>query len=196
MEYSQRMKLPTFKIHKHKVCIDCGANVGNITDQMASCGAIVYAFEPNPYAFKFLQKRFEGKQNVHLFNNGVWDKKTKMRLYLHENSDQDEVMWSTGSSILDYKGNILKNKFVDIEVIDLVEFIKSLNKKIYILKIDIEGAECELLEKIIKTRIYKKIKKIFVETHDHKIPELKDRTDAIRDLIKKLKIKNINLDWI
>ncbi len=71
-----------------------------------------------------------------------------------------------------------------------------MNKEISILKIDIEGAECELLEKIINTKLYKKIKHIYVETHDHKIPELKSKTDTIRKLIKQNGIKNINLDWI
>ena len=183
-------------LNSASICIDCGANVGDITKQMSAKGGIVYAFEPNPFAFDVLKKKFQGHENIYLFNQGVWDKNTTMKLYLHEHSNEDEVYWSTGSSILEYKGNVLKDKFVEIEIIDLVDFIKNLAKKIDILKIDIEGAECELLEKIISTKIYKNIKHIFVETHDHKIPELKEKTDAIRKLIKYKKIKNINLNWI
>ena len=178
------------------ICIDCGANVGTITSQMAAKGAIVYAFEPNPHAFKVLKENFGGNKNIHLYNKGVWDRNTKTKLYLHENSDNDEVYWSTGSSILDFKGNVLKNKFVEIEVIDLIEFIQDINKEISILKIDIEGAECEVIEKLIKTGTYKKIGKIFVETHDKKIHKLRKKTNYIKRLIKTKNIKNINLDWI
>ncbi|MFH0976549.1 MAG: FkbM family methyltransferase [Spirochaetota bacterium] len=184
------------KLSKYDICIDCGANVGHVTEQMAQNGATIYSFEPNPFAFEELKKKFNGIQNIHIFNKGVWDRNTKMKLYMHENSDEDEVKWSVGSSILEYKGNVLKNKYVEVEIIDLVDFINKLDKKVAILKIDIEGAECELLGKLINSRTYKKIKYIFVETHDHKIPELKERTDNIRNIIKQRKINNIDLNWI
>jgi len=137
------------------ICIDCGANVGTITELMLKNGAIVHSFEPNPHAFNVLKEKFKDNKNIFLYNKGVWDRNTKTKLYFHEHSDDDEVMWSTGSSILEYKGNVLKQKYVEIEIIDLVEFIIKMNKEISILKIDIEGAECELLEKIINTKLYK-----------------------------------------
>jgi len=179
-----------------ETCIDCGANVGVVTTQMAQYAKKVYAFEPNPYAFKELQKKFEDNKKVVIYNQGVWDKNTTTKLFFHENSDQNEVMWSTGSSIIAEKSNVLKSKYQEIEIIDLVEFIKKIKEEITVIKIDIEGAECELLEKIIASGIYKQVKMIFVETHDHKIPSLKDKTNAIRKTIKKNHIKNISLDWI
>jgi FkbM family methyltransferase len=178
------------------VCIDCGANVGNVTLQMSNKGAEVYAFEPNPHAFKILSERFNNNKKVHCINKGVWDRNGKMKLFFHENSSEDEIKWSTGSSILEFKKNISTEKFIEIEVIDLIQFIRKLDKKISILKIDVEGAECEILERIIEERVYENIEKIFVETHDHKIPELKIRTDIIRKKIKEEKIENISLDWI
>lgn len=179
-----------------EICIDCGANVGNVTEQMANTGAEVYSFEPNPFAFKILSERFTNNKKVHCINKGVWDRNGKMKLFFHENSSEDEIKWSTGSSILEFKKNVITEKFIEIEVIDLIEFIRKLDKKISILKIDVEGAECEILERIIEERIYEDIEKIFVETHDHKIPELKIKTDIIRKKIKERKIENISLDWI
>ena len=35
--------------------IDCGANVGDVTNFFLSCGATVIAFEPNSHAFGVLQ---------------------------------------------------------------------------------------------------------------------------------------------
>ena len=48
---------------------------------------------------------------------------------------------------------------------------------------------------MINTGVIDKIDHTFVETHDHKVPELRAETDAIRDLIEEKGIDNINLDW-
>jgi FkbM family methyltransferase len=195
-EEKARKQFFSIKLKKADIAIDCGANVGTITQHLCKSGATVYCFEPNPYAFTVLQDRFSNIQNVHCIPKGVNDKDMLMKLYLHENSDTDEVYWSTGSSLLDFKGNVLSDKYVEVEIIDLCEFIKSLNHRVRILKMDVEGVECAILRKMIKSGIIDKIDYVFVETHDHKIPELKAETNAIRQLIKHKKIKNINLNWI
>lgn len=190
-----RKQFLSIKLTKDDIAIDCGANVGNITKQLCESGATVYSFEPNPYAFEVLKNRFVSAQNVHCIQKGVGDNRGEMKLYLHENSDDDEILWSTGSSLLDFKGNVLREKYVEVEIIDLCEFIESLNRRIRILKMDIEGIECRVLEKMIGTGVIEKIDYAFVETHDHKIPELKAETNSIRELIKTRGIRNINLDW-
>ena len=194
-EEKARKKFFSIKLKKADIAIDCGANVGIITQHFCKSGATVYCFEPNPYAFTVLQDRFSNIQNVHCIPKGVNDKDMLMKLYLHENSDTDEVYWSTGSSLLDFKGNVLSDKYVEVEIIDLCEFIKSLNHRVRILKMDVEGVECAILRKMISSGIIDNIDYVFVETHDHKIPELKAETNAIRQLIKHKKIKNINLNW-
>jgi len=185
----------SIKLKKGDIAIDCGANVGNITKHLCKAGATVYSFEPNPNAYKVLQDRFSNVENVHCIRKGVSNREGKMKLYLHQNSEIDEVYWSSGSSLLAYKGNVLSDKYVLVEIIDLCDFIESLNHQVSILKMDIEGEECRVLKKMIDTGVHNKIDYIFAETHDHKIPELKDKTDAIRELIKKRRIKNINLHW-
>jgi len=194
-EQKARKQLFSIKLGKTDIAIDCGANVGNITQHLCKSGATVYCFEPNPYAFKVLEDRFSNMQNVHCIQKGVSDKESMMKLYLHENSDKDEVHWSTGSSLLSCKGNVLNDKYVEVEIIDLTEFVDSLNHRVRILKMDVEGVECAILNKFISSGVIDKIDYAFVETHDHKIPELKEETDAIRELIKQKRIKNINLDW-
>ena len=54
-----------------------------------------------------------------------------------------------------------------VEVIDLIEFVQALDRRVKILKIDIEGAEFEIIEKLLDTGIYRKIDYIFCETHPH-----------------------------
>jgi len=174
------------------IAIECGANVGDVTEHLAESGATVYCFEPNPYAFEVLQKRFSNKENVHCIQKGVGDTASTMKLYLHENSGDDEVYWSTGSSLLNFKSNVLDDKYVDVEIVDLCEFIDGLNHRVKILRMDVERVECAILKKIINSDVLSKIDFSFVETHDHKIPEIKDETNEVRDLIEKNNIKNIN----
>jgi FkbM family methyltransferase len=183
-------------LQKGDIAIDCGANVGKVTSKMAECGAKVFAFEPNPFAFKVLKKKFRYNFKVKCFNKGVLDKNTKLKLYFHKNSDADEVKWSTGSSFLSEKSNVNNTKYKEVDVIDLCEFIEKLNKPIALLKLDVEGVEIEILNKLIDTGTIHKIKQVLVETHDDKIEALKDKTNALRERIKVEKIDNINLDWI
>lgn len=178
------------------IAIDCGANVGNITEKMAMRGAIVYAFEPNPHAYNILTKRFSNMPNVHCINKAVWDKTGTFKLYLHKNSESNPIRWSAGSSLAKDKGNISINDYVDVEVINLAEFISTLIKPITLLKIDIEGAECEVLHQLIEKRIAETITSILVETHEAKIPSLRKSMNDIRKKIKDNHLTNINLNWI
>jgi len=188
--------LSDIALKKGDVAIDCGANVGNVTARMASKGATVYAFEPNPYAYNVLSQRFSNATNVHCINKGMLDRDGGVRLYLHENAEEDQVMWSTGSSILAYKGNINKERSVEIEIIDIADFISELGVPVKVLKIDVEGVECALINRLIDTGIIKNIQHALVETHDHKIPELREETDRLRKVIAEKGLTNINLDWV
>jgi FkbM family methyltransferase len=176
--------------------IDCGANVGDISLKLAGTGARVYAFEPNPFAFKVLTERLEAYSNVTCIQKGVWDRNTVTRLYFHNQSAGDEVFWSYGSSIAGNKKNVDRTRYVEVEIIDLTEFIETMGTGIDLLKIDIEGAECELLEKFIRKELCKNVGITLVETHDRKISGQKEKTDRIRRLIREKRIRNIKLWWL
>lgn len=176
--------------------IDCGANVGNVTEELLDSSDEVHAFEPNPYAFEKLKNRFLFNPKVICHQNAVLDVKKTVKLFLHENSDKNEVHWSTGSSLLDFKGNVLRDKFVEVEAIDLSSFISNLEGEINILKIDVEGVEYEILNKLIDLKLVDRINSIKVEIHAKKIPQLKEKEELLKKRIKDLNINNINLDWI
>ncbi len=178
------------------IAIDCGANVGLMTEIMARSGATVYAFEPNPAAFKVLQEKFKNTPNVHCLPKGVFDEPGSAPLFLHQNAEQNQVHWSTGSSLLAAKSNINKDNYVTIELVDLAAFISSLQTRVRILKLDVEGVECKILRRLISTGIILMIDHVFVETHDHKIPSLKTETDEIRKIIADRNLNHVRLDWV
>jgi FkbM family methyltransferase len=178
------------------IAIDCGANVGDIAVKLAKTGIRVYAFEPNPYAFEKLHNRINGFHNLTCINKGVWDRNTTALLYFHQDSGNNGEFWSFASSIFSDKNNVNPDHSVMVELIDLTEFIEKLHRPIDFLKIDIEGAECEVLEKFLQKDLQNKVKLTVVETHDSKIPGLKEKTDRIRQIIKEKGVTNIKLSWL
>ena len=179
-------------VGENSVCIDCGANTGQETIPWAERGAEVHAFEPHPECFKILKERTAEYEKVHLYEKGVWHKNSTMNLYLRQGRGPTET--SESSSILKTKPNVDENSYVTVEIIDLIAFIKGLNKRVDVLKIDIEGAEVELLQRIIDTGLYREIGLILVETHEQ-IEEIRDDLLRLRKLVSDRGIKNINLDW-
>ena len=127
--------LYSIKFAEGDIAIDCGANVGNVSNYLCKSGATVYAFEPNPHAFKVLAKRLSKYPNAHCYRQAVLDRNTTTKLYFHNNSDTNELLWSTGSSLLHEKANVRKDKFVEVEAIDLSEFIVNLQANIKLLKL-------------------------------------------------------------
>jgi FkbM family methyltransferase len=177
------------------LAIDCGASVGHYTARMAQPGVTVYAFEPNPFAFEKLRERFAGNPLVHCRQNAVLDHPGRVRLHMHRNAAQDPVYWSTGSSLLEFKSNVSKEDSVEVEAIDLAAFIAALPQPVKLLKIDVEGVECPLLNRLIDRGLAQGIERILVETHDHKVPQLAPETNALRERIRREGLTNISLDW-
>ncbi|GHV21166.1 hypothetical protein AGMMS49959_09860 [Planctomycetales bacterium] len=87
-----------------------------------------------------------------------------------------------------------------VKVVDLVQFIKNefigKNRKVYLMKLDIEGAEFELAEGIIKEKVYEHIKHIVIEEHSRIFPDGEQKLERLRSLISQNGITNIDLEWV
>ena len=69
--------------------------------------------------------------------------------------------------------------------------------EIAFLKMDIEGAELEILEAMEKKGTFEAVRCTVAETHENKFPDLADRFAALRDRISNTYSKaRVNLDWI
>jgi FkbM family methyltransferase len=178
-----------------QIAIDCGANVGIYTAILARTGATVYAFEPDPTAFEVLTKKFALRKNVILLNEAVGAVDGTARLYRHMNFSDDPLTNSQSSSTLSFKGNVDSSHGIEIRQIRFSAFLRKLGQRISILKIDIEGGEFELLRDLANEGCLKLVDAVFVETHEHKIPELAPLAQEVRRLLRHDGHANVNLDW-
>ena len=177
------------------VAIDCGANVGLFTTRMAATGATVYAFEPNRAAFEALVKNTAHLANVRPIHAAVTATPGPVRLYLHKWSEEDPVHWSTGSSLIEGKSNVSKENFAMVEGVALAPFIREIGGRVALLKMDVEGAEVEILNHLLDEGLHTAIDRAFVEVHDRKVRELVEPKRRLRERLQQLGATHFRLDW-
>ncbi len=174
--------------------IDVGANVGKFTKIFLKKEFKVHAFEADPIAINELKKNCGDDENLKLFEVAVGIKNESKKLYRYRKFDAANPETTIGSSVLSFRRG--KDKpFVEIKCIDFIDYLKNIENKIALLKMDIEGAEVEILEKIIDEKLYKKIGKIYAETHERFSHKIAIETVNLRARLVKENINNINLNW-
>jgi FkbM family methyltransferase len=177
------------------VAIDCGANIGKFTTLMAETGATVYAFEPHPEACDTLIGNTRRYSNVTVFNAAVTAGQGEVKLYLHKKSNKDPLTWSTSSSLLANKSNVDPKNYVNVEGVPLSKFVRDLGRPVALLKMDIEGAEVDVLNQLLDEGLHEAIGQAFVEVHDRKVPELAGPTRKLRERLAAMGVTTFRLDW-
>jgi FkbM family methyltransferase len=190
--------LSDLSISEGDLVLDCGASVGDVSEVLAEMGAEVYAFEPNPVAFARLAERFENSSSVTCYQKAVSIENGSATFYPHESlvDDPTAIDTANGSSLLAFKSNVRTDHGYEVETIDLAAFIKGLGRPVRLLKIDIEGAEIEVVNRLIDEHALDNVAQVLVETHERKITELREATDALRKRIADEGLsKKVSLDW-
>ncbi len=177
------------------LAIDLGANAGLFTEPMAQTGAAVVAFEPDPHAFGLLQKRLGARANVTLIAAAAGAEAGQFHLYRHRDFQVEPDRRTTSSSLIAGKRNVDAAHAIAVEVKDFVAYLTDLNRDVALLKIDIEGAEVALLERLLADPVANRIRKIFVETHERMLPDLALRTQTLKAMAKGRATPVINWDW-
>ncbi len=178
------------------VAVDCGANVGRVTALLAARGAEVYAFEPNPHAFEVLAGRFATNPRVHCLPRAVAAAPGVARLYLHVAAPADQVALSVGSSLVSDKPNVDPDAYVEVETVDLDAFLAGIGRRTSVLKLDVEGAEVDILERLLDSGRLAEIDHVLVEMHDRRIASLKERGSALRKRLAQPRYRHVHLDWV
>lgn len=137
---------------KNPLIIDCGANIGLsvIYFKRLYPNARVIAFEPDPEIFKVLKRNIEVNKisDVSLLERAVWKEETTLE-FVKEGGDGGRI-----------KKECDEENIIKVKTVRLKDF---LNDQIAFLKIDIEGAETEVILDAIDS--FRNIKYIFIEYH-------------------------------
>lgn len=132
--------------------LDCGANIGLsiIYFKQLFPNAEIVGFEPDDKVFKALKYNIEifNFKNVELVKKACWNKETVLKFY------------SEGADSGRRAQNFDTVNIIEVETVTLKKY---LSRKVDLLKIDIEGAENEVLENIRALLV--NVERIFVEFH-------------------------------
>jgi FkbM family methyltransferase len=126
--------------------VDVGANVGILTRQF--CRLVgptgkVFAFEPDPLTFKYLEFNTRSFSNKRLVQSAVSDNHEAALLYLSPDG-------ATGNSLLNQANSAGS---LSVPCISLDEFLEREGRPaIDVVKIDVEGAELGVLRGLRQTR--------------------------------------------
>lgn len=147
------------KLQLGDVVLDLGAYCGlssiSFSKAVGAAGK-VYSFEPDQENYAALCKNIEmhGATNIVPINKGVWASSTKV-------SFQNEG--NLGSSIVSFTNR--RSSAHSVEMLSLDDFVKTYNvQKVDFIKMDIEGAEFEVIQSA-KKMLSMMSPKIIIEPH-------------------------------
>ena len=156
---------------KNKYFIDCGAHCGEsilAAKQRFGTDIITISFEPITGLVKQLQEIHKDDSTINIQNSAVWINDEVKKLYLSED-------YTDGSSLLNSLNDLRDDHYLKVLCFDLSLWLsESFTEDDYlILKLDIEGAEYEVLNKMIEDGTINLINEFWGEWHDMKISDEK-----------------------
>ena len=135
--------------------IDCGANIGlSVIFFRGICpDAKIVAFEPERRIFGFLRANLEmnGIQGVELVQKALWKEETSLT-FINEGSDANRIQ-----QVFKDEG---RSETYTVDTVTLSSFV---DREVDFLKIDIEGAEVEVMREVEPKLHF--VRRIFIEYH-------------------------------
>lgn len=152
--------------------VDIGAHMGRYTipssKSVGSSGKVV-AVEAHPYNFKMLQHNLSLNKltNVSTLNWAVYSKKARLKLYLPDEDLGYTMHHSLMTNYLTTKySKEIERRFIEVEADTLDNLLKTREiNQVNWIKIDVEGAEYEVLKGARETLSTNKSISILVEVH-------------------------------
>lgn len=202
-----------------KIYLDCGTNLCQGLEKIQSFHSMdndweIYSFEANPITFNSV--KHDKFPNVKFINKAVWTENTEKYLSIEkwpstvseQNGSNNLVeknlsdQWIGGGSnimgdnfiFIHSQESSIKRNEIKVNCINLCEFIiNNFKKEDYIvIKLDVEGAEYPILEKMINENIIDFVDVFYIEFHNHMLNETYNE-EFIRKTINDKKIKLV--EW-
>jgi FkbM family methyltransferase len=193
--------LEHFRPNKNDIVIDVGAYLGRYTficsNRIGESGKVI-AIEANPIVFEKLKKNIDLNQstNITCLNYAVYSEKSKKKLFLREQSI--DTIYSPHNTVMVGRDKLTHNRskegrFVNIDANTLDDITYSTGIKpedIKWIKIDVEGAEYEVLKGAKDILSKSKELKILIEVH-----HLEENKNLYQDIMEILKTYNFKIKF-
>jgi FkbM family methyltransferase len=144
------------------VIFDCGANIvmATLYFKWLYPQSRIMSFEPDPETFQVLRENVQGNQlhDVALHNIALWHERGTVSFYVPENG-VGLLQMSTSSARM-------QGREIRVPSQRLSDFIES---PIDLLKLDVEGAEHQVVGDLVESGRLKEVRQMIVEYH-HNVP--------------------------
>ena len=162
-----------FELDDCSVVIDAGAYDGEWCEQIARrYGATIYAFEPDPTSFRRVTTRVSRLPNVFAYDHGLADRDYETALALD----------GPGSAVSTEPGHF---GTATVALRDIVGVLDALGvESIDLLKVNIEGGEFDVFDRLIETGWLPRIRVISVQFHEWH-PHAYRRRRAVRSALRR-----------
>lgn len=155
-----------YDLTSDSIVLDLGGYKGQwASDIFSRFGCTVHVFEPMPEFSDFIQWRFVYNPAIRVHPFALMDVNKEMELSTA--GDGSSMFRRTKSPLIRIKVRRASDVFVELEI-----------ERIDLMKINIEGAEYDLLEHLISSGWVSKIRDLQVQFHDF-VPNAKQRMTSI-----------------
>jgi FkbM family methyltransferase len=164
--------------------LDCGSNLGQgFFEHKKVYGTdnfVYHLFEPNPTCYEQLTTNVGLLDYVKLHNVAVGTTDSELRFYYNTDFDQG------GTLVHDHNTAYYNNddsKHISVRCIDLDAYIDNLSHYFnrIIIKLDVESAEYDILDRFIETGRIHRFEKIIIEFHSQYMNEQKQQEYRARE---------------
>lgn len=190
----ERHRRVLHRVEPGDVVIDLGANVGLFSTYFAQRGATVHAFEPDPSAFDVLSRHARAFPNIVLHHQAVYDKEGEMTLYRHRDFARDQN-YAQSSTLMADKRNVDDAMAVRVPVVDAAAFMRELPGRVRLMKIDVEGAEVAILNRLLASGDLARIDHVLVETHEDIVPGLREQLQDLQRRLAEQSQDQVDFSW-
>jgi FkbM family methyltransferase len=161
-----------YPLNENSVVFDVGGYKGEFASQIFDkYNCTIYVFEPIPEFFDIIKGKFSHNRKVKPFCFGLSDKTMSTEISLLDNSSSLYVQ---------------QENAITIQLQRAVDFINEQSiSDIDLIKINIEGAEYNLLEDLIAADYISRFKNIQVQFHDFVVEHAKERMNNIQTQLAK-----------
>src|SRR5215216_5903235 len=180
-----------FRPKEGDIVIDIGAHIGRYTiiaSKRVGANGKVVAIEANPSNFEMLNRNIKVNQltNIISLNNAVYSKETKLKLYL----PGEELGHTTYNTVMSDRAKN-EDKFVEVSAntLDYLLQLKEITDVNWV-KIDVEGAEFEVLKGATNVLSKSKDIALLIEIHN-----LSGGTNLYRPIIEFLNLYNFKIEF-